>query len=169
MKTSSDPLIVNDTPCPCGHELTFQACCQVYVSGKSDAPTAESLMRSRYVAFTLGRSEYIRDTWHPKTCPKEVDLDSDATVWLKLNVTHTAEGTATDEVGVVHFEAWYGANGRMGCMQEQSRFERQDGRWYYLDGKVTDTSALERKVGRNELCPCGSAQKHKRCCAKKLG
>ena len=25
-----------------------------------------------------------------------------------------------------------------------------------------------RKVGRNELCPCGSGQKYKRCCAGKI-
>ncbi len=24
----------------------------------------------------------------------------------------------------------------------------------------------EKKVGRNDLCPCGSGQKHKKCCGK---
>jgi hypothetical protein len=28
-------------------------------------------------------------------------------------------------------------------------------------------SAKSAKVGRNELCPCGSGKKYKRCCAKK--
>lgn len=28
------------------------------------------------------------------------------------------------------------------------------------------TVVAERKIGRNELCPCGSGQKHKRCCGR---
>lgn len=168
MSSVSDVLIAKNTPCPCGSERSFSRCCHVYVSGASIAPTAEALMRSRYVAFVLGRSDYIADTWHPQTRPTQIDLASDETVWLKLNVHETTHGQETDVRGMVAFQAWYGANGRMGCMQERSRFEYQDGRWYYLDGDVTDTSGLERKVGRNELCPCGSGQKHKRCCAPKM-
>ncbi|HGY11242.1 MAG: zinc chelation protein SecC [Deltaproteobacteria bacterium] len=28
------------------------------------------------------------------------------------------------------------------------------------------TVIAEKKVGRNELCPCGSGKKHKKCCGK---
>jgi SWIM/SEC-C metal-binding protein len=28
------------------------------------------------------------------------------------------------------------------------------------------TKIAEKKIGRNELCPCGSGQKHKRCCGR---
>lgn len=169
MNSLSDALIEQNTSCLCGSGSPFQTCCHVYVSGEGFAPTAEALMRSRYVAFALGRSDYIAETWHPTTRPAQIDLASDETVWLRLNVIHTAEGKHSDVRGTVAFQAWYGANGRMGCMQEHSRFEHQEGRWYYLDGDVTDTSTLERKVGRNELCPCDSGQKHKRCCARKMG
>ncbi|MYI88720.1 MAG: YecA family protein, partial [Gammaproteobacteria bacterium] len=30
--------------------------------------------------------------------------------------------------------------------------------------EVTTFVREERKVGRNELCPCGSGKKYKRCC-----
>jgi len=30
------------------------------------------------------------------------------------------------------------------------------------------TKIAERKVGRNELCPCGSGKKYKKCCGTKL-
>jgi len=30
----------------------------------------------------------------------------------------------------------------------------------------TKTRTVEKKVGRNELCPCGSGKKHKKCCGK---
>ena len=28
------------------------------------------------------------------------------------------------------------------------------------------TKVAEKKIGRNALCPCGSGQKHKRCCGR---
>ncbi|WP_413466092.1 SEC-C metal-binding domain-containing protein [Niallia circulans] len=28
---------------------------------------------------------------------------------------------------------------------------------------------FETKVGRNDPCPCGSGEKYKKCCGKKLG
>ena len=154
--------------CPCGADVPFESCCEPYVTDKAHAPTPEALMRSRYVAFAARRSDYIRETWHIKTRPSEVNLASDEAVWLKLKVLH-AEVTADDQYGIVEFEAWYGANGRMGCQQERSRFERQNGRWYYVDGQMPDASLTELKVGRNEQCPCGSTLKFKRCCATKIG
>jgi SWIM/SEC-C metal-binding protein len=30
----------------------------------------------------------------------------------------------------------------------------------------TKTRRVEKKIGRNELCPCGSGKKYKKCCGK---
>jgi SWIM/SEC-C metal-binding protein len=30
----------------------------------------------------------------------------------------------------------------------------------------TETRRVERKIGRNEPCPCGSGKKYKKCCGK---
>jgi len=36
------------------------------------------------------------------------------------------------------------------------------------NGKVVKVRTY-RKIGRNEICPCGSGKKFKRCCLKKRG
>ena len=46
-------------------------------------------------------------------------------------------------------------------MEERSRFEKREGRWIYIDG--LGRREREKKPGRNELCPCGSGQRFKRC------
>ena len=46
--------------------------------------------------------------------------------------------------------------------QEYQRiFGRQPKQKLFIEGKV-----MTRKIGRNELCPCGSGKKYKRCCGK---
>ena len=62
-------------PCPCGLPAPYDACCGRFHRGESAAPTAELLMRSRYAAFVVGDAGYLRDTWHPSTRPRHVDLD----------------------------------------------------------------------------------------------
>ena len=57
-------------PCPCGRAgtsgkpLAFAKCCGPYLDDfeNSPAPDAESLMRSRYSAFVLGRIDYLQST-----------------------------------------------------------------------------------------------------------
>lgn len=34
-------------------------------------------------------------------------------------------------------------------------------------GKIVKSGSLEKKLGRNDPCPCGSGKKHKKCCALK--
>jgi SEC-C motif-containing protein len=48
-----------------------------------------------------------------------------------------------------------------------SRFLKQDGEWYFVDGQLVAPKTEKRnqpKVGRNDPCPCGSAKKYKKCC-----
>ncbi len=40
--------------CYCGSSTPFEDCCQVYLKGTQKAPTAETLMRSRYSAYAIG-------------------------------------------------------------------------------------------------------------------
>jgi hypothetical protein len=54
--------------CPCGGSV-FATCCGPYLAGDAVAPTAETLMRSRYSAYTLRDEAYLRATWHPSTLP----------------------------------------------------------------------------------------------------
>ena len=90
-------------------------------------------MRSRYSAFVLGDAGYLRATWHPTTRPRRLDLDADVR-WTGLEVLATTGGAMLATEGTVEFRASYVAAGRAGAQHENSRFVREDGRWYYLDG-----------------------------------
>ena len=48
-----------------------------------------------------------------------------------------------------------------GEVHENSRFVKEQGQWFYVDGDLKS----QAKVGRNDPCPCGSGKKYKRCCA----
>ena len=36
----------------------------------------------------------------------------------------------------------------------------------YKDQKNANTVRKEKKIGRNDPCPCGSGKKYKKCCGK---
>jgi SEC-C motif-containing protein len=92
-------------------------------------------MRSRYVAYVLEDGPYLLTTWHPSTRPASLDFDqAPRPKWLGLSVKRQVE---LDQChALVEFVARYKLEGRAFRMHETSRFERLDGRWYYLDGEV---------------------------------
>jgi SEC-C motif-containing protein len=95
------------------------------------APDAEHLMRSRYSAFVLARAEYLLATWHSSTRPASLDFDAGAK-WLGLDVReHKVTGVDAAEV---EFVARYRVAGAAVRLHERSRFMREDGRWFYVDG-----------------------------------
>lgn len=93
-------------------------------------------MRSRYSAFALGgpaMAEYLLATWHPSTRPTALELD-EQTQWRRLDVVRTSGGGPFDTDGTVDFEAHWREGGERGVQREHSRFVREEGRWFYLDG-----------------------------------
>ena len=92
-------------------------------------------MRSRYTAFVLLDADYLLDTWHPTTRPRELTLDPDQR-WLGLKVKRTEEGEAGDSAGVVEFVARYKIAGKGHRMHEVSRFSFVNGHWLYVDGDL---------------------------------
>nr|MDP2192016.1 YchJ family protein [Rhodoferax sp.] len=128
------------TPCPCGSDQPYAACCGRFhqslnadLAQRMDAPTPEALMRSRYSAYVLGRIDYLLATWHPSTAPGE--LAPSPVKWLGLEVRHAQ---ASGDAGVVEFVARCRDGGRAQRVHETSRFVRQDGRWYYIDGQMAE-------------------------------
>ncbi len=120
-------------PCPCGRAAPLAACCGRYLDHWDDAPApdAESLMRSRYTAFVHERADYLRATWHASTRPDTLDFEPGAR-WLGLEVRdHRSTGPDSAEV---EFVARYRVGGRAVRLHERSRFVREGGRWYYVDG-----------------------------------
>jgi len=90
-------------------------------------------MRSRYSAFVLGRADYLLTSWHATTRPASLDLEP-GIKWLGLEVR---EHRAVD---ADHAEVEFVARSRMGGrgqrLHERSRFVREGGRWFYVDGDM---------------------------------
>jgi len=124
--------------CPCantdarGRPLPYQACCQLWHAGAL-APDAERLMRSRYSAFVQGDVAYLLATWHASTRPATLQLEAGAN-WLGLEIK-SRRMTGQDSAEV-EFVARFRVAGRAVRQHELSRFVREHGRWYYVDGDV---------------------------------
>ena len=126
-------------PCPCGSPSAYAECCGALHAG-STAPTAEALMRSRYSAYVLALAPYLLDTWHASTRPARLDLAGDEkSQWLGLEIKRH-EATEADKA-IVEFVARYKTAGRAHRLHETSRFVREAGRWYYIDGEFPKKTA----------------------------
>lgn len=154
--------------CPCGSGLGFAKCCQPYISGASQAPTAEALMRARYSAYATGNTEFIDATVHPDKRDAADDTMPDENItWLGLSILGSRDGKQDDDSGEVEFEARFEVKGKRNALRERSEFRNQDGQWYYYDGTMLEDKQApvrSNKIGRNEPCPCGSGRKYKKCC-----
>jgi len=143
--------------CPCGGGV-YAECCGRYLESDARAPTAGALMRSRYTAYALGKFAYLYATG-----PEHTPAPGPQPRWLGLEVRGVRRGGVLDREGTVEFVATYELGGHGERMHEVSRFERDaDGRWIYVGGEARPA----KPVGRNEVCPCGSRRKFKRCCGR---
>jgi SEC-C motif-containing protein len=116
--------------------LPYLRCCGRWHAGAEhlQAPTAEALLRSRYSAYVLGLSDYLVATWHPSRRPDPLLLPEPRVKWLGLEVRrHTVLDA---DHATVEFVARSRLHGRGQRLHETSRFVREDGRWYYVDGDV---------------------------------
>lgn len=151
--------------CPCGSGTSLEQCCGHYHAG-TPAPSAETLMRSRYSAYVVGQIDYLLATTLPA---QQAGLDSDSirawslgSTWLGLEVESSELIGGQPEHAFVTFTArWHDGSGEH-SQRERSAFVQHAGRWYFIDPTVP------LKAGRNDPCPCGSTQKFKKCCAAYL-
>ncbi|MCL9782661.1 YchJ family protein [Vibrio sp. S4M6] len=157
--------------CPCGSNLPYSSCCEPIHLDHAKATTPEKLMRSRYSAHVLKLVDYVILTYHP-SCHAEEQRDaiqqSIESHWTSLNVV-SAESSQHPNEGFVTFQAYLIEDGQELCLQERSRFVKENGLWYYIDGTFPDTldtsaPSSSKKPGRNDPCVCGSGKKYKKCC-----
>jgi SEC-C motif domain protein len=135
--------------CPCGgaspglnsvvkRPPQYAQCCGRFIEGGAPAGNAMELMRSRYTAYVLGKTAYLRATWAEATCPRDLETSADsATRWLGLQIKrHTPVDADHAEV---EFVARYKLGGRAFRLHETSRFARDAaGVWRYVDGDLRD-------------------------------
>ncbi len=124
--------------CCCGRKnknklLLLSQCCGRYLDhfDTMPAPDAESLMRSRYSAFVLGRADYLQKTWLDTTCPADLSLEPNVK-WLGLEVR--AYRVLSETQAEVEFVALSRLKGQPTRLHELSRFVKANGRWFYVDG-----------------------------------
>lgn len=157
--------------CPCGSGLSFDKCCQPYIDGKLNAPTAEAQMRARYTAYTIANIDFIQQTY----LNHEEDFDYNGTLnwakkskWKGLTIKSTKDGLEGDSEGYVDFVAYFeDENGKDSYHQEKSHFIKKDNKWFFKEGIFEGLAPLQRqgpKIGRNDPCSCGSGKKFKKCC-----
>jgi SEC-C motif-containing protein len=124
------------TPCDCSLPHPYEQCCGRYHAGPLhlQAPDAQALMRSRYSAYVRELHDYLLATWHPGTRPASMEPSPPGLRWLGLEVKrHTVQDA---EHARVEFVARSKLGGRAQRMHETSRFVKEEGRWYYVDGEM---------------------------------
>lgn len=121
--------------CPCGSTRPYTKCCGRWHSGTA-APDAEALMRSRYSAFVLCDERYLLATWHASTRPAAIPFTQHQK-WLGLSIVDASStGAASAEVEFIARSRV--SNAAAVRHHERSRFVREDGVWFYVDGDLLE-------------------------------
>ena len=119
--------------CYCNSNKIYSECCEPYILDTQKAPTAESLMRSRYSAYCVQNIDYILATTHISTRKfhdKEETLAfASQNKWIKLEIVNATET-------MVEFKAFYiDSNLKSQIHHEKSTFQKEEGSWFYVDGE----------------------------------
>ena len=148
--------------CYCKSKKLFSECCEPLHMMIQVAPTALSLMKSRYSAYCLGDVNYLQATTHNHTWrDKELNFIqdwADNSFWQYLEIIDFSEE-------IVEFKAYYIFEGKQHMHHERSSFKRVNDKWKYIDGDIYEDNIT---FLRNEKCICDSGEKYKYCCFKKL-
>lgn len=161
------------TLCPCGSDLSYADCCQMFHTYQAYPERAEQLMRSRYTAFVLHNVDYIVAT---TVLAQQPFLDKQAigewaknTDWAGLAIVDSQPKVDKYHASVT-FNAFFNTvtadKVERNYHHERSFFvkitDNQMARWYFLDPTV------KLAISQKQPCFCGSGEKFKRCCGKFL-
>ncbi len=146
--------------CPCASQKQYADCCGPYIEGQKLAPHAVDLMRSRYTAFVSGAYSYLRETWHPETCPEDLGQDEPSD-WIGLEIIEVSD--EEDDEAEVEFKARLIFQNKLEVLHENSFFEKLEGRWLYHSGEFLNEDQSPQKIAKDAPCPCGSGKIFKKC------
>jgi len=152
-------------PCPCGTTKPYEKCCGQYIDTLLPAPTPETLMRSRYTAYTKANIAYIKATMQEKPLigfnEQEAEQWAKKISWVGLTVLDTYPQRVNENTGFVEFIAFYLTNGCLKTIHECSQFKKIANQWFYTDSIKSEHKVP--KIAQNSPCPCGSLKKYKNC------
>ena len=127
--------------CPCGSLIKYKKCCKPFHEDIKTPINALELMKSRYCAYAIEKSEYIISTTHQKNR----DFNTDTKVWNndildfsrntkfeKLEILDFIDGQTES---FVTFKANITQNKQDVSFIEKSRFIKENGKWQYIDGE----------------------------------
>jgi SEC-C motif domain protein len=160
------------TNCPCGSNKLFGECCEPFLTGASKAPTAEALMRARYTAYAMANIDFVEQTIHPKFKDdfnrESAQKWAEESQWHGLEILNIVNGKEEDAEGTVEFIATYSQKDEEIKHHEIAAFKKEEDAWFFVDGRLINRPVRrdQPKIGRNDLCPCGSGKKYKKCCGK---
>lgn len=125
--------LMESKKCFCDTGLLFENCCGLYLNDNQKAPSALTLMRSRYSAYATHNADYLMETtyiserkYYSKT---EILRWAVSNKWQKLEILSSTENT-------VEFKAYFlDSDNKPQVHYEFSTFKFENGAWYYLDGK----------------------------------
>ncbi len=128
-----NPLNMNMN-CYCGSENNYEDCCKTVHLDLKNAESAEQLMRARYSAFCLSLVDFLYNSFHPNSRrfqkKTEIEQWSKENKWEGLEIIKATENT-------VEFMAFYmDPFGEKQRHHEKSRFQKLQGTWYYVDGRI---------------------------------
>lgn len=137
MKTETNS---RSAQCFCGSHKAYEACCELYISGKQLAPNPEALMRSRFTAYTQADINYIVRTMMGPAA-KDFNITNalhwaQEVSWLGLEVVKVSPLTNSGKLGFVEYIASFRLHGQVQKLHEVSEFHLENGAWFYFDGKI---------------------------------
>jgi len=125
--------LMEDKTCFCDTGLFFDDCCGLYLCNDKKAVSALALMRSRYSAYATHNVDYLLETTHISGrhyySKSEILKWATTNKWQKLEILSFTEST-------VEFKAYFlNAENVPQTHYEFSTFKRENGTWFYVDGK----------------------------------
>lgn len=152
--------------CPCCSGATYEQCCRLYITEAKPPKCAEQLMRSRYTAYALGIYDYIVNTYTEaeKAHLNVQDIAESAhqQKWTKLTIHQSDE---LNTIPTVEFSAYYLIANQLFELREHSRFVKEGEYFKYNDGDILVNEQIAT-LTRNDVCPCESGKKFKKCCGQ---
>jgi len=130
---------VNDK-CPCGSNIKYKKCCQVFHKGKI-ANTALELMKSRYSAYVIKDVKYIINT----TDVNNPDFTLETISWAndieefctnsEFRSLDILEYIEDDNISYVKFYVNLYIQGQDQSFTEKSKFVKINNKWLYVNGE----------------------------------